>query len=154
MFRLLEVTYSNNKETPALYDDFADETALTAEFDTKMGAAMKAEAYKAELLVAFDSTGRIYAQGYHSKDDSVSLSPRLVWVTVDSNGEISEQTKENDLNALEADKFSKRGSAKKKADVKAILLLGIDGKGVYSNDYWARPIEPVEPQEEVEEQGE
>ena len=140
MYRLLEVTYTD-KETAALYDNFADETALTAELDTKMGAAIKAEAYKAELLIAFDSTGRIYAQGYHSKDDT-TISPRLVWVTTDSNGESANQSKETSMEALKGDFYSKRGSAKKNADIKSILLMGIDGKNVMINDLWSRPSEP------------
>ena len=153
MLRLLEVTYTNDKETAAIYPTegqtpFADETALTAEFDTKMGAAMKAEAYKAELLVAFDTTGIIYAQGYDSKDETISLSHRLVWVTADDNGEIANQTKENDMKAVEADIYSKRGSAKKNASIKEILLLGIDGKEVKIDSHWVRPIEPVEPEPE------
>ena len=155
MFYLLEATYTNNKESAALYpvegaEPFANETELTAEFDTKMGAAVKADAFKAELLVAFDSTGKVYAQGYHSKDESVSLSPRLVWVTTDNNGETANQSKANSMTVLEGDFYSKRGAAKKNADVKAIMLMGITGKAISYNctDYWARPIEPVEPQPE------
>lgn len=154
MLRLLEVTYSNDKESAALYDGFADVTALTADFDTKMGAAIKADAYKAELLVAFDDNCKIYASGYHSKDESVSLSPRLVWVTQDNNEETANQSKENDMNALEGDFFTKRGSAKKNVDVKAITLIGVNGKGIDTRycDHWVRPIEPVIP--EPQEQGE
>lgn len=145
MLYLFEVTYTNNKESVALYptsgqEPFADETALTAEFDTKMGAAMKADAYKAELLVAFDHTGHIFAQGYDSKDEEVSLSPRHIWVQADSNGETANQASKVDLRTLEADIYSKRGSAKKNTDIKAILNLGVDGKSVVINDYFVRPI--------------
>lgn len=151
MLRLLEITYSNDKESAALYDGFVDVTALTADFDTKIGAAMKAEAYKAEMLVAFDEKGKIYAQGYDSKDDTVTLSPRLVWVTADNSGESANQTKENDLNSLKADMYTKRGSAKKNADVKSIALIGIDGKGyVAFSEYWSRPIVEPEPQEQAQ----
>ena len=152
MYRLLEVTYSNNKELVAIYptegqEPFADVTALTAEFDTKMGAAIKAEAYKAELLVAFDDEGHIYEQGYDSKDAEVKLSPRLVFVTKTAEAVTANQSKEDSLTALKGDFFAKRGAAKKSTDVKGILLIGIDGKAVLYSDNWARPIEPVEPQE-------
>lgn len=141
MFRLLEITLTD-KETSAIYDNFADETALTAEFDTKMGAAIKADAYKAELLIAFDNTGKIYAQGFTSKGDEYTLSPRLIWVTATNEGETANQSKKDSVEILEADFYSKRGSAKKNADVLAILNLGVDGKSVVINDYWVRPIEP------------
>lgn len=141
MFRLLEITLTD-KETSAIYDNFADETSLTAEFDTKMGAAMKADAYKAELLIAFDNTGKIYAQGFTSKGDEYTLSPRLIWVTATNEGETANQSKKDSVEILEADFYSKRGSAKKNADVLAILNLGVDGKSVVINDYWVRPIEP------------
>lgn len=141
MFRLLEITLTD-KETSAIYDNFADETALTAEFDTKMGAAMKADAYKAELLIAFDNTGKIYAQGFTSKGDEYTLSPRLIWVTATNEGETANQSKKDSVEILEADFYSKRGSAKKNADVLAILNLGVDGKSVVINDYWVRSIEP------------
>lgn len=150
MYRLLEVTYTNDKETAAIYDNFADETALTAEFDTKMGQAIRAEAYKAELLVAFDETGRVYAQGFDSKDDTITLSPRLVWVSNDNDGETANQKKCNDMNDLKAEFYIKRGSAKKNADTKAFALVGVNGQKVVITDYWARPVEEVEPQEEVE----
>lgn len=142
MLRLLEVTLTD-KETAAIYDNYVDETALTADFDTKMGQAMKADTYKAELLVAFDHTGKIYAQGYNSKGDEYTLSPRLVWVTVTAQGESADQSKKDDMNTLEADFYIKRGSAKKNNDVLAILNIGINGKSVVINDYWVRPIEPV-----------
>lgn len=150
MLRLLEVTYTNNKESAALYDGFADVTALTAEFDTKMGAAIKADAYKAEYLLAFDDEGNIYSEGYDSKDSEVTLSPRLVFVTKTVEGATANQSKEDSLTALKGDFYTKRGAAKKNANTKGILLIGIDGRMVIYSDNWARPVEPVEPQEEVE----
>lgn len=155
MFYLLEATYTNNKESVALYpvegaEPFANETELTAEFDTKMGAAIKAEAFKAELLVAFDHTGKIYSQGYHTKDSEIALSPRLVSVKATEEGETANQYKETDMNILEGDFYSKRGAAKKDENVKAIMLMGINGKSVTVDDYWVRPIEPVEPEPQSE----
>lgn len=144
MLRLLEITYSNDKETPALYDSFADETALTAEFDTKLGQAMKSDAVKAELLVAFAQTGQIIAQGYVSHDDTVSLSPRLVWVSVSDGVESADQSKKTNVEELSADFYIKRGSAKKNKDIDAITILGVDGKSVTINDYWSRPAQPQE----------
>ncbi len=147
MYRLLEVTYTNGKESAALYDSFSNETELTAEFDTKMGAAIKADAYKAEYLLAFDDNCNIYAQDYHSKDAEITLNPRLVWVTTTAEGATANQSKEDNMSILKGDFFSKRGSAKRNTDVKAIMLMCFNGKVVDIKDYWARPVEPVEPQE-------
>ena len=141
MLRLLEVTLANDKESAAIYDSFADETALTAEFDTKLGAAMKADAFKAELLVAFAQTGQIIAQAYTSKGDEYSLSPRMVWVEVKNGVESADQSKKTDMNTLEADFYTKRGTAKKDSTVDAITIIGVDGKAVVIDDYWARPVD-------------
>ena len=140
MLRLLEVTLANDKESAAIYDNFVDETALTAEFDTKLGAAMKADAFKAELLVAFAQTGQIIAQAYTSKGDEYSLSPRMVWVEVKNGAETANQAKKDDMNTLEADFYIKRGTAKKDATCEAITIIGVDGKSVVIDDYWARPV--------------
>lgn len=150
MLYLLEVTFTNAKETAAIYDNFADETALLAEYESKLGAAMKADAFKAELLVAFAQTGQILAQAYTSKGDEYSLSPRMIWVQVSDGVETADQSKKADMNTLEADYHSKKGSAMKNVDIDAITILGVDGKSVVINDYWSRPIEYVEPQEQGE----
>jgi len=144
MYRLLEVTYTNDKESAAIYDNFADETALVAEYETKLGAAMKAEAFKAELLVAFDHTGKIYAQGYTSKGEEYTLSPRLIWVQATEEGETADQAKKDTVDLLEADYHVKKGASMKNAAIKAILLMGVDGMAVTIDDYWVRPIETAE----------
>jgi hypothetical protein len=139
MLRLLEITYTNDKESVSLYDNYADETALSAAFDTKLGQAIKADAYKAELLVAFAQTGQILAQSYHTKDDTIELSPRLVWVNVSNGTETADQKKESTLLDLEGDFYAKRGAAKADDSIDAITLIGVDGKSVIVNDYWSRP---------------
>ena len=144
MLRLLEVTYENNKESVALYDNYVDETALSAAFDTKLGQHIKSEDCKAELLVAFAQTGLIINQAYHTKDETIELSPRLVWVTVSDGVETADQKKEDNLTALEGDFYTKRGAAKSDTNIDAITLIGVDGKAVITNDYWSRPISPVE----------
>lgn len=135
MLTLLEATYTD-KETVALYTNFDTETAILAEFETKLGQAMKAEAYKAELLIAFDHTGRILAQGSDFKEE-VTFSPRLIWVESTANGEGEpNQGRKADAKTLVADYHIKKGSAMKNATIKGILLLGIDNTSVIINDYW------------------
>lgn len=154
MLYLLEITYTD-KETPAIYptegqEPFADELALSAEFDTKLGQAMKAQAYKGEVLVAFDSTGKIIDSAFHYKDNvEAPISDRLVTVTKTEDGETVTPKKENSLTEMQGDAYVKRGAAKKNADVLAILNLGVTSGAIVVNDYWERPIEP-EPEPEPE----
>lgn len=142
MLYLLEVTYTD-KESQALYDTYTDEIALMGAVETKLGQAMKAEAMKAELLVAFDSAGKLFAQDYHTKDDSIKLSNRLVWITADEQGEHANMQKYDTALEAEANYHLKRGTAMGDVDTKAILAMIVEGNYVRLKDYWVRPIEPV-----------
>lgn len=149
MLYLLEATYTD-KESQALYDNFADETALLGAFETKLGQAMKSESIKAEMLIAFASDGKILANEYHSKDNEIELSPRLVWITTDSEGENANMQKYSTLLEAEANFHLKRGTALGNADVKSILTMTTNSMNVNHKEFWARPIEPVEPEEPQE----
>lgn len=151
MLYLLEITYTD-KESVAIYNDFVDELALSAQFDKKIGTAMKAQAYLGEVLVAFDSTGKIIDSVFHYKDNvEAAISDRLIWVKNTNGTETFTQKKCDSLTELQGEAYSQRGAAKDNADVLAILNLGVTSGAIVVNDYWERPIEPVEPQEEVEE---
>ena len=153
MLYLLEITYTD-KESVAVYpregdEPFADELALSAEFDSKLGAAMKAQAYLGEVLVAFDSTGKIIDSAFHYKDNvEAPISDRLLWIKNVDGTEEWKQKKCTDLNEMQGEAYSQRGAAKKNADVLAILNLGVTSGAIVINDYWERPIEPVEPEPE------
>ena len=143
MYILLEATITD-KESVALYHKNGDkeytEHEVLAEFETKLGQAMKAEAYKGELLIAFEHTGKIIKQASVIKDN-VSFSPRLVWVQSTAQGEGEpDQSKKADRNILEADYHIKKGTAMKNSDVKGLLLLGIDNTNIVINDYYVRPV--------------
>lgn len=138
MFILLEATYTD-KESVALYNNYASENDLLADFETKLGQAMKAEAYKGEILIAFDHTGKIYATGKDIKDEEITFSPRLIWVqsTAEGEGEPN-QSKKSSVKEATADYHIKKGSAMKNTNVKGILNLVFDGNGVVVKDYWVR----------------
>ena len=146
MFYLLEATYTD-KESQALYDTYDNEITLVSALETKLGQAMKSEALKAELLIAFDSTGKVIRQAYHTKDESIALSPRLVWVTSDDNGEDANMQKYGTTLEAEANYHLKLGAAMGNSDVKAILAMVTNGNAITPKEYWVRPIEPEEPQE-------
>lgn len=144
MYRLLEIVYTD-KESVAIYptqgqEPYASKDDLISAYEIKLGQAMKAPTYKAALLIAFDSVGNIYAEEYHTKDDSVALSPRLLWVQTDKQGvETADQSKENSMEELEADRHIKKGSAMAtNSDIDSIMLFDIDGKKVSRNEYWYR----------------
>lgn len=143
MLYLLEATYTD-KESQALYDTYTDEIALVAAIETKLGQAMKAEAYKTELLIGFDSTGRIIKSAYHTKDEEANLSLRLVWITTDSDGEHANMQKYDTSVEAEANYHLKRGSAMENTDVKSILTMLVSGNVVSINEFWSRPAQPQE----------
>lgn len=144
MLYLLEITYTD-KESVAIYpaegqEPFVDELAVSAEFDTKLGAAMKSSSYKGEILIAFDSTGKIIDSAFHYKDNvEAPISDRLIWVTDTNEIETQNQKKCNSLNELEGEAYSKRGAAKRNANVSAHLNLGVTSGAIVLNDYWVRP---------------
>lgn len=145
---LFEATYTD-KESVAIYDNFTDELALSAEFDTKLGQAMKADAFLGEVLVAFDSAGRIIDSAFHYKDGvEAPISNRLITVARTVEGETFNQKAESTINAMQGDAYEKRGAAKKNKNTLAILNLGITSGAILVNDYWARPIEAPEPEPE------
>ena len=145
---LLELSYTD-KESQALYpaegqEPYADELALSATFDIKLGQAMKSDAYKGEVLVAFDSTGKIIDSAFHYKDNvEAPISDRLVTITKTASGESPSLKKETSLNALEGDAYERRGNAKNDPTKLAILNLGVTGSTIVLNDYWSRPSVPV-----------
>ena len=154
MLYLLEITYTD-KESVAVYpregdEPFADELALSAEFDSKLGAAMKAQAYLGEVLVAFDSTGKIIDSAFHYKDNvEAPISDRLLWIKNVDGAEEWNQKKCTNLTEMQGEAYSQRGAAKKNEDVLAILNLGVTSGAIVINDYWTRPVEPEpEPQSE------
>lgn len=137
MYRLLEVTLTD-KESVAIYDNFVDEIAMLANFETKLGQAMKSDACHAELIVAFDSVGNIYNQKLICKGEEYTLSPRMVWVQIKDGTESADQGKKADANTLEADYHIKKGSAMADNTISQIYIMGFDGEEISISDFWMR----------------
>lgn len=144
MYRLFESVYTD-KESVALYDNFEDEIALVAEFKSKLGADMDADAYKAGFLFAFDDNGKIYGAKNFFKEDA-SLAYRLIYVTTENGVATANQMKCDDIMDVEAEMYKKQGAAMKKASVSAILTIGTNGGDIIFNENWTRPTVEVEPQ--------
>lgn len=142
MLYLLEAKYTT-EEKQSLYNTYATETDLLSAFETKLGQQMKDSGCKVELLIAFDHTGKIFNQAYHTKDDSIALHDRLVTVTADNEGEHSTMQRYDTALDAEAYYHINRGNAMADENVKAILTMIVNPTGTGMNDYWVRPIEPI-----------
>ena len=63
---LIEITKTAEKIEKGVYE-YDDETAVIANFHSKMGAAMKNESYLAETLIAIKQDGTYLASEYFER---------------------------------------------------------------------------------------
>lgn len=139
MYRLIEITKQNDKESQAIYD-YELEIDAKGDYESKLGANLKSDAYSAFTLMIIDNTG-IIVDSYHKGDE---LSPRLIEVkTTDTDAK--DMAKYDSVDLVIANFHSKWGAAIKDNSVRAEMLLGIDGNGgTVAYTYWVRPITPTE----------
>lgn len=148
MYRLIEIVKQNDTESQAIYP-FEDYTSAKGEFETKVGADMKSDAYSAFTLMVLDNIGAVLDVKHIGEE----LTPRLIEVKV-TDTEEPDISKYDTTQLVEANFHSKWGAAIKNDAVRAEMLRGIDGfGGTICYTYWVRPIEyvePVEPEEVTE----
>ena len=158
MFRLVEITRVADNETQALRE-YASEVEASGELHYRLGSAMKDETTQVKLLLLLNNIGEVVESGSHFKTHEVEetietengetetitteveyeVSPRLIDVKV-TDSEVGNIAKYDTNLDVTANYHSKLGAAKKSADVKAIMLRGIDGKGnQLEYTYWVRP---------------
>ena len=146
MYRLLEITKQNDKETQGIYP-FEDFTAMEAEYETKLGAWMKNEDVQAELLIMLDGSLNTMGIGKVGNDE---LSPRLIEVKT-TDIEVVDVAKYDTTYLVSANFHSKLGAAMKNEAVTVEVLKGIDGNGnEVEHRSWIRPVEEPEPTPEPE----
>ena len=139
MFKLIEVVKQNDKESQAWYP-FESATEAKGEYESKLGANMKSDAYQASLLILIDNEGDVIDNCKVGED---ALSPRLIEVKV-TNAETTDISKYETPKLVEANFHSKWGAAIKNQNVRAETLLGINGDGsTIAFTYWVRPIEDI-----------
>lgn len=142
MFRLIEITVSNDKETQAIYP-YETREMLEGNYEFKLGGAM--EANTDELLIGLDASGNVL---FSAKVGNHAFAPRLFEDKVTDSEEVD--LKKYDTVELLNAKFHKiKGSAILNTACKQEILRGFDSDGTsvaYWN--WARPINPVEPEPE------
>lgn len=145
MYRLIEIVKQNGSESQAIYP-FEAYTTAKGEFESKLGANMKSDAYSAYTLIILDNTGKALDNAH----DGEAFRPRLIEVKTTC-GEEENITPYDSTELVEANFHSKWGSAIKNDAVRAEMLRGIDGfGGEVCYTYWVRPVE-IEPTPEPEE---
>lgn len=157
MYRLIEVVKQDGKESQAIYP-FEEYLEAKGEYETKLGADMKATAYSGVTLLIIDSAGFVT----DVKHTGEELRPRLIEIKTKEE-EIPDISPYDTEQLVEANLHSKFGAAIKDEDVVSEVIRGIDGKGDTIKDengketgfiYWIRPVEAPEPEPTPEEETE
>lgn len=142
MYRLIEVTYTNNKESQAIYPH-DDAVTLEADFETKLGQAMLNNTD--ELLICLDNIGKVVKgsndASLSAKHGTHSFSPRL-YECKTSNTEEADVSKYDDENTLHARFHTKKGAAMNDVTVKQEVLFGFVNDTQVEYCQWVRPVEP------------
>ena len=152
MFRLLEITFENDKESQAIYS-YDDVVSLQGSYESKLGQAMLNGT--GIILIGLDEDGKI-AHGadnasLNTKYGEHTFSPRLYEAKTAPNKdtgvieEVVDLAKYDDENTAHARFHTKKGAAINNNDVSKEVLYGFDGEGK-ELDYckWERPSAPVE----------
>lgn len=145
MYILFMLTHNGTKETQSYYKNYATENDTLADYEIKLGQAMKDSNTKAISLIAFEHTGKVFAQGSDYKDGSVKFGLRYIRVSSTSSGEEDPViSTRNTFRDMEADYLVEKGQARKDTSLKGKLFLGFDNGNVVLNDYFVRPFELTE----------
>lgn len=141
MLRLVEITFTNDKETQAIYP-YEDRISLEAAYETKLGQAMLSNTD--ELLIALDNIGKVVIgsndASLASKVGSHSFAPRLYEAKTTDTEEV-DITKYDEEATLHARFHTKKGAAMNNADVKQEVLVGFVNTNIVEYCQWVRPIE-------------
>lgn len=151
MYRLYSITYNQDETEKQSIYEYENVTEAEGNFELKKGQAMADG--KFAFLMLLDNIGKIHDRHIAMVGEG-TITPRLFEVkTTDS--EANKVYPQNTNEAVSADFYKRLGGAKLDDTVKAIMLRGIGANGEQLEyAYWVRPIEPVEPQEEEQPQGE
>ena len=156
-YRLFEVVKKSNKETQRIYPtdlktSASSLTEVAAQFEKRLGDAMKATDEQAHSFLILDNTGAIphddSGNSYIAFVGNDVIEPRL-WEVKDYFDEdtqawVNEAIPHHYATDLlvEANYHSFLGNAMLNTNVKAEMLRSIDEKGMTADKYcyWVRPI--------------
>lgn len=138
MFRLIELNYSNEKESQAIYP-FETKDALEGEYETKLGTNM--EANIDSVLIGVDNIGAVL---FSAKVGEHEFSPRLYEAKYVEE-EAVDLAKYDTVEIASARFHKKKGAAIKDATCKQEVLVAFDGNGgTFEHCHWVRSIELAE----------
>lgn len=138
MYRLIELSYTNNKESQALYP-FDTKDALEGEYETKLGTNMEANIDC--ILIGLDNIGTIL---FNAKTGEHEFSPRLYEALTTMTEEV-DLSKYDTIEIASARYHRKKGWAIKNDNCKQEVLVAFDGNAnVFECCHWVRSIEPTE----------
>jgi len=136
MFRLIELSYSNEKESQALYP-FETKDALEGEYEDKLGTNMLANTDC--ILIGVDNIGTVL---FSAKTGTHEFAPRLYEAKYTTE-EVADVAKYDTVEIASARFHKKKGAAIKSADCKQEVLVAFDGNAnVFEYCHWVRSIEP------------
>lgn len=150
MYRLYKITLKSDGTEQTSRNEYEDVTLAEGTFEFQKGLAM--ENNIPTFLMLLDNIGQIH-NNYIAKVGEGELKPRLYEVKTTVSGDAPKTYAHDTANEVSADYYKRLGGAKQDADVKAIMLRGIDANGnQLEYAYWVRPIEPEQEQEQPQEQ--
>lgn len=137
MYRLIELNYTGDKESQALYP-FETKDALEGEYEDKLGTNMLANIDC--ILIGVDNIGTVL---FSAKTGEHEFSPRLyeAKTTIEEAVDLS---KYDTVEMASARFHKKKGAAIKDDTCKQEVLLAIDGNaGIFEYCHWVRSAEPT-----------
>lgn len=138
MYRLIEITYENDKESQALYP-FDTQDALEGEYEDKLGTNMLANTDC--LLIGLDNIGTVL---FSAKTGTHEFAPRLYEAKYTTE-EAVDLAKQDTVELASGRFHKKKGAAIKSADCRQEVLVAFDGNAnVFESCHWVRTIEPTE----------
>lgn len=138
MYRLIELNYTGDKESQALYP-FETQDALEGEYENKLGTNMLANIDC--ILIGLDNIGTVL---FSAKTGEHEFSPRLYEAKYTTE-EAVDLAKQDSVELASGRFHKKKGVAIKSADCKQEVLVAFDGNAnVFEHCHWVRTIEPTE----------
>jgi hypothetical protein len=138
MYRLIEITYENDKESQAHYP-FETKDALEGEYEDKLGTNMLANTDC--ILIGVDNIGTIL---FNAKVGEHEFAPRLYEAKYTTE-EAVDLAKQDTVELASGRFHKKKGAAIKSADCRQEVLVAFDGNAsVFESCHWVRTIEPTE----------
>lgn len=137
MYRLIELSYANEKESQAIYP-FETKDALEGEYEDKLGTNMLANTDC--ILIGVDNIGTVL---FSAKVGEHEFSPRLYEARY-TDEEAVDLAKCDTTEIASARFHKKKGAAIKNLACKQEVLIAFDGNGnQFEHCHWVREIESI-----------